>query len=71
MTPKQFGLELAAVLNPSVMMGDMIYQDELFDMQDKICALICKAANGNNQNTRGLANAFVEAHPRIFNVTRG
>tara|TARA_R110000751_G_scaffold233267_1_gene334122 strand:+ start:306 stop:503 length:198 start_codon:yes stop_codon:yes gene_type:complete len=47
MTNSKFTQEIAEILGDKFFLCDMIHQDELFEMQDKLSKLICQAANQN------------------------
>ena len=55
--------ELADLLKP-MMTSDMVWQEELFEIQEKVAELI---ADGSNSNCSA-AKMFVKKWPEFFNV---
>ena len=47
MTNSKFTQAIAKILGDEFFLCDMIHQDELFEMQDKLAKLICEGANQN------------------------
>tara|TARA_B100001939_G_scaffold134317_1_gene116661 strand:+ start:173 stop:400 length:228 start_codon:yes stop_codon:yes gene_type:complete len=56
--------ELADLIRP-MMEADMVWQDDLFEMQEKICELIAEGANSNC----GAAQLFTKKWPEFFETT--
>ena len=62
MTNKQFVEKAAETLGDQFLLSDMIRQEELFEMQDKLAKLICDAYNEGNP----LAKHMVKKLPQTF-----
>lgn len=60
MTNKQFVEKVAEILGDQFFLCDMIWQEELFEMQDKLGNLICDASNGGNQLAKYMVNKLPE-----------
>tara|TARA_B100001939_G_scaffold182736_1_gene157454 strand:- start:86 stop:295 length:210 start_codon:yes stop_codon:yes gene_type:complete len=44
-TTREFIIELTKILGDDFFLNDMIWQEELFEKQEKLSKLICKGAN--------------------------
>tara|TARA_R110001592_G_scaffold10285_1_gene53628 strand:- start:1305 stop:1598 length:294 start_codon:yes stop_codon:yes gene_type:complete len=64
--PVNFMDEFAEILGQHFLCVDMIDQDTLFEMQDKLAILICATANSQSSYTRRLASKFIELNPVTF-----
>tara|TARA_B110000444_G_C18762295_1_gene558182 strand:+ start:72 stop:335 length:264 start_codon:yes stop_codon:yes gene_type:complete len=64
--PVNFMDEFAEILGQHFLCVDMIDQDTLFEMQDKLAILICTTANSQSSYTRRLASKFIELNPVTF-----
>lgn len=64
MTNKQFVEQVASILGDDFFLSDMIWQEELFEKQDKLANLIAKASNKGN----ALARYMVTKLPETFVV---
>jgi len=62
---KTFITKMAKILGDNFFLCDMIHQDELFEMQDKLAKLICEYANKDLPN----AKYFVKECPQTFKVS--
>lgn len=63
MTNAQFIAELCKILgNDNFFLSDMIWQEELFEMQDSLAKLIAEQANAG----LGLASYMVAQFPNVF-----
>ena len=65
LTQKQFIKELANILGDKFFLSDMIWQEDLFEMQDKLAKLICKASNDGVSSARTIAKQC----PKTFQVS--
>ena len=66
MKSSDFITQFCAILKDDFFLCDMIYQEELFDMQDQIANLICQGANDGLPIAKQMAKQF----PRTFNITK-
>jgi len=64
--PVNFMDEFAEILGENFLCVDLIDQDDLFKMQDKLAILICATANNQSSYTRRLARKFIELNPVTF-----
>ena len=64
--PINFCEEIAEILGEHFLVRDLIDQDDLFDMQDKLSKLICAAANSYSSYVRKLAKPFIDKNPTCF-----
>ncbi len=62
MTNLKFTQAIAEILGDKFFLCDMIDQEDLFEMQDKLAKLICEASNANVSN----AKAMVKKLPKTF-----
>jgi hypothetical protein len=62
MNQSEFITKFCEILGDDFFLSDMIFQEELFEKQDALAQLICKAANENlliaKQMTKGFSNTF-------------
>ena len=65
LTQKQFIKELANILGDKFFLCDMIWQEDLHEMQDKLAKLICEASNNNISSARTIAKEC----PKTFTVS--
>lgn len=64
--PVSFMDEFAEILGKNFLCVDLIDQDDLFEIQDKLAILICAAANNQSSYTRRLSDKFIELNPVTF-----
>ena len=64
MTNTQFINSLCKILGEDFFLSDMIWQEELFEKQEKLAKLICEGANAGLP----LANTMVKNFPRVFQI---
>ena len=64
--PVSFMDEFAEILGKNFLCKDLIDQDDLFEVQDKLAILICAAANNQSSYTRRLSDKFIELNPVTF-----
>ncbi len=62
MTQTKFIEQLCEIIGEDFFLCDMIWQEELFEKQDKLAQLICKGANSN----LAIAKKMVKKFPRVF-----
>ena len=62
MTNTKFTQAIAKILGDEFFLSDMIHQDELFKMQDKLAELICEGANQDLP----IAKSMVKQLPKTF-----
>ena len=62
MTNSKFTQAIAKILGDKFFLCDMIHQDELFEMQDKLAKLICEGANQDLP----IAKSMVKQLPKTF-----
>ena len=67
--PLNFCEQFAEILGNNFLVIDMIYQDDLFEMQDKLAKLICAAANSNSSYVQRLTKPFIDNNPVCFKTT--
>ena len=65
MTNSKFTQSIAEILGDEFFLSDMIHQDELFEMQDKLAKLICEGANQNLP----IAKSMVKKLPQTFQTS--
>jgi hypothetical protein len=66
MTNGIFITKLTEILGDDFFLNDMIWQEELFEKQDKLAKLICDAANSGNY----LADIMVKNLPNTFHTEK-
>lgn len=62
MTNSKFTQAIAKILGDEFFLCDMIHQDELFEMQDRLAELICEGANQDLP----IAKSMVKQLPKTF-----
>ena len=65
MTNSKFTQSIAEILGDQFFLSDMIHQDELFEMQDKLAKLICEGANQNLP----IAKSMVKQLSQTFKIS--
>jgi hypothetical protein len=55
--PLNFCEQFAEILGENFLVEDMVWQEDLFEIQDKLARLICAAANSNSSDYRYFMNA--------------
>lgn len=61
-----FCTEFAEILGENFLVEDMIWQEDLFKIQDKLAKLICNAANSHSAYTRRFVQPFIDKNPVAF-----
>lgn len=66
MKNSEFITQLCEILKDDFFLCDMIYQEELFEMQDQLANLICQAANDGLP----MAKQMIKNFPRTFKIEK-
>lgn len=66
MKNSEFITQLCEILKDDFFLCDMIYQEELFEMQDQLTQLICKGANDGLPMAKQMAKNF----PKVFKTEK-
>ena len=66
MKNSEFVTQLCKILGDDFFLCDMIYQEELFEKQEKLAQLICKGANDGLP----MAKQMVKNFPQTFSISK-
>lgn len=64
--PINFCEQFAEILGENFLVQDMIWQEDLFEMQDKLAKLICNAANSHSSYMRRIVEPFLKHNEACF-----
>ena len=67
--PLNFCEQFAEILGENFLVEDMVWQEDLFEIQDKLARLICAAANSNSSYVRRIAKPFIDNNPACFKTS--